>query len=291
MLIGASGSLSIKKMSRSERLFKSVLRKASSQFSIWTLSWAEFGRTRGAFWMKRGMGILTLALFTIAGQSVYGIAHWFFPFLPLYGWFLMLFATTILAQTFVIHYSAIAHERIQREKVEELEEQVWLLGDRLYPNLQIDYRPDEEEPFVQAGNRVTQYRLSVKSPEFISDAELVVNHLKVSSLPRLFDVHLRPMHDRDLVSGTKRVALPADREKYCDLISWFSGEPYGIPAVLLNCIPALGTIQIPTGDYEFEVMATGGNRPKATKIINLTVAADGAATLAVRDGRLSSPLA
>lgn len=84
MLIEASGSFSVKKMSRSERLFKSVLRKASTQLSPWSLAWAEFGRTRGAFWMKRGMGILALVLFTIAGQSVYGVAHWFFPFLVAY---------------------------------------------------------------------------------------------------------------------------------------------------------------------------------------------------------------
>jgi hypothetical protein len=158
------------------------------------------------------------------------------------------------------------------------------------PNLLIDYRPREGEPFVQESGGVTQYRVSVRSTVPTADAELVVNHIKIPQLATtLFDMHLRPMHDRDHKSGTKRVALKATREKFWDLACVFDAPPQGRCTVLLTCIPALGVIELIPGDYEFELMATGGDRPEATKIVALKVGDNYRIDIMdIRDGRLSS---
>ena len=88
------------------------------------------------------------------------------------------------------------------------------------------------------------------------------------------------MHDRNR-DGTKRVALKADKEDYWDLVSTH------ITGVLLNCIGPFEQILRP-GDYEFELMASGGDRPVATKIVKLRVHKDNTISLEVRDGRLTS---
>src|SRR5437762_3680238 len=60
--------------------------KLPGTFEQWSLAWAEFGRTRGYTWMKRGTGLIAFSLFTIAGLSLFGVAQWLLPFLPVYGW-------------------------------------------------------------------------------------------------------------------------------------------------------------------------------------------------------------
>jgi len=269
MLIGASGGFSIKKMSRSERLFKSILRETSTHFSIWGLAWAEFARTLGYFWMKRGVGIAAFILLTVFGGSLYGAAKWLFPFLPIYGWALTFAATTILAEAFVIHYSGIAYERTQQEKVNELEERMWLLLDRLHPNLVLDYEPARGHPFIDTYNNgsryeVTQYRITITSPIALDDAELVANRVRTASGEVHSNLHLRPMHDRRR-EGTKRVRLKAQKPEAWDVISTSQ------TGVHLNHIAPVGAIDFRDGVHEFELMATGGDRPPATKIARLEV--------------------
>lgn len=288
VVFGAAGGITLKKVSRWERLLKSIRQNISTQFSAWKLAWAEFGRTRGAFWMKHGVGIGAFVLLTVLGGSLYGLARWIFPFLPVYGWALMFAATTILAQTFVVHYTSIAHERTKREELEKLEEQIWSLEDQFQPELHIDYRPDEGEPFVHREQGITQYRVSVRSPIAVPDVELVVNHLKVGDSAALFDRHLRPMNDRDTESGTKRIGLKARREKHWDLVCFHEAPRQGRNLVYLTFIPALGGVELPPGEYQFELMATGGDRPDATSIVTITVAEDHTiAALTVSPGRLS----
>jgi len=288
MVLGAGGGIHITKMSLPERLLKSVTRRVSSQFSVWKLAWAEFGRGRSALWMKHGAGIVAWLLFTGAGQSAYAAAHYIWPFLPWYGWLLTFLGTTILAQMFVIHYSSIAYERIRREEVEALEDRIWELLDSQQPILAIDYRPEEGAPFVQTGGGTAQYRVSVRCPVVVPDVELVVNHLKLPDLPPLFDLHLRPMGESRV---TKRVALKASKEMFWDLICIFE-FPQGSDLVHLTYTPAsLSELEFRPGEYVFELMATGGERPGVTKIVNLTVDTNHKVTsLELRDGRLSSPI-
>lgn len=74
-------------------------------------AWSEFLLTPGYSWVKKGGGLVAFVIFTVSGLSLYGVASWLFPFLPVYGWVLTLFATTLLAQAFVIHYANLGNER------------------------------------------------------------------------------------------------------------------------------------------------------------------------------------
>jgi hypothetical protein len=228
--------------------------------------------------MKRLSSGIAFLLFTGLGQSILGLIQVVWPILPLVAIPLMFLATTVLAQMFVINFSGKAYDR----RIAALEE-------RMRPNLLIGYRPEENEPFVQFDEHWTQYRVGVKSPVPIPNVELVVNHLKVGRLPVLFNIHLRPMHERDHVSGTKRVAVKTDKEEYWDLISVQSAPPHPRGVVYLNCLPSFagGSLEITPGDYEFELMATGGERPPQTKIVSFKVDNNyTVARLYIRDGRL-----
>jgi hypothetical protein len=203
------------------------------------------------------------------------------------GTLLLLFFIHWIHSPSVMYQAAVAQVGEKRARIVALEEQ-------LQPNLLIDYRPEENEPFVQVEPHNTQYRVGVKSPAPISNAELVANHLKVGELPALINIHLRPMHERDPINGTKRVALKTDKEEYWDLISTQPAPPHPRGVVYLNCLPSFagGSLEIPPGDYEFELMATGGERPPQTKIVTLKVDNNYAVTcLDIRAGRLSSLLA
>lgn len=164
-----------------------------------------------------------------------------------------------------------------RKKIGDLESKLRTFRE---PNLVIEYRPEEGEPFVQQFNDITQYRISVRSPVPIPDAELQVNHIKIGDAPALSKLHLRPMHDRN-PNGTKRVALKSDKEDHWDLISAH------ISGVRLTCIGSFEQI-LPPGDYVFELMASGGDRPPITKIVKLQVHKDNTVTLTVHDGQLST---
>lgn len=96
---------------------------ASSYFQQCELAWSEFLLTPGYAWMKKGGGFAAFILFTVFGQSLYTAAAWLFPFLPVYGWVLTLFATTLLAQAFVIHYARLGHVRreVLADKAHEIE--------------------------------------------------------------------------------------------------------------------------------------------------------------------------
>lgn len=207
--------------------------------------------------------------------------------LGFFGTLLLIFFIHWIHSPSVLYQAAVAQVGEKRARITALEEQ-------LQPNLLIDYRPEENEPFVQVEAHNTQYRVGVKSPAPISNSELVVNHLKVGGFPALFNIHLRPMHDRDRISGTKRVSLKTDKEEYWDLISAEPAPPHPRGVVYLNCLPSFvgGTFEIPPGDYEFELMATGGERPPQTKIVTLRVDENyTVARLDIRDGKLSSLLA
>jgi hypothetical protein len=101
----------------------------------WDLAWAEFARTRGYTWVKRGHGLLWFLLLTGAGQSLFGIAQFLFPFLPVYGWVITFLLTTLLAQGFVIHFSG-------RARLRELQERKLL--EEAKPTLDILY--DDNDP-------------------------------------------------------------------------------------------------------------------------------------------------
>lgn len=207
--------------------------------------------------------------------------------LGFFGTLLLIFFIHWIHSPSVLYQAAVAQVGEKRARIAVLEEQ-------LRPNLLIDYRPEENEPFVQVEPHNTQYRVGIKSPAIISNAELVVNHLKVGEWPALINIHLRPMHDRDRSSGTKRVALKANKEEYWDLISSVPAPPHPRGVVYLNCLPSFagGSLELRPGDYEFELMATGGERPPKTKIVTLKVDDNYAVTqLDIRDGRLSSLLA
>jgi hypothetical protein len=242
----------------------------------WTLAWEEFGRRYPR--LKHGPAIVAFFVFTFLGLSVLGVITYFYVFLPWFVWLLMFLSTTVLAQMFVINFAGKAHQRRLAE-----------IGVHMASGLVIDYRP-EESVFVQTYGPVTQYRVGVRSVREVSGVELVVNHLRVQDFPPYLNLHLRPMHDRDTISGTKRVKLHAKKENYWDLITKFEAEAMESrrPVVALNCIPALGKIDLEPGYYEFELMATGDNNPEATKIVRLTIRNDGSVTLDLRDGRLSS---
>ena len=109
-------------------------------------------------------------------------------------------------------------------------------------NLQIDYRPKEDGAFVQRGGGLTQYRVSVKSPVALRDAELTVSKLKLAHLETpLFNLHLRPMHDRDQESGTKRVIMRPEKEEFWDLITVFDPPPNGSGTVIIELHPVAWT--------------------------------------------------
>jgi len=203
----------------------------------------------------------------------------------------VLWLAALVACVFACYHVWRRQEITLGTRIHELSRRVNELEARSQPILKIEYRPEEGEPFVHCEEALTQYRVSVWSPAAVSDVELVVNHLKVGELPVLFDWHLRPMHDRDTASGTKRVAVKAGREKHWDLVCAKKAAGYrDRNRVYLTCIAALagGSIELPPGDYEFELMATGGQRPDATKVVNLSIAEDYTiARLSLRDGRLS----
>lgn len=291
-LIGASGAFQpIKRPSKLRLLFRNQLR-------LWKLAWAEFSRTKGYTWMKRGSGIAALLLFTIAGQSVYTAAHWLWPFLPWYGWILMFAFTTICAQAFVISYSALALERKHQEDVNELEERLWAALDRLQPNLRIVFDPNSSPHFVQDYGEVKQIRVAGISSSPLVDAELIANQVRLVEVelvgideepepPFVEQVHsklyLRPMHDRN-AEGTRRVKMRANELEYWDFLSVSeSGE------VFLNHIESVQGRRLAPGVHEFELVLSGGERPSVTQIVSLVVSDHDVTEIALRDGRLNRP--
>lgn len=160
---------------------------------------------------------------------------------------------------------------------------------KLEPGFVIDHRPDEPV-FVQVMGPITQYRVGVRSLVDVSGVELVVNHLKIADLPSLLNLHLRPMHDRDHASGTKRVKLHARKENYWDLLTNYGAKAMesGHAVVTLNYLPTLGQFDLAAGYYEFELMATGDSAPETTMIAAVKIGNDGAVDLNLRDGRLSN---
>lgn len=162
------------------------------------------------------------------------------------------------------------------------------LSERLRPRLNIIFKPDEA-PFKQVypgrdDLPLTQYRVCVVSPRAVPDVELVVNKLIVDGVD-LSGAHLRPRHERDSKrGGTKRVALKPFKEDAWDV---FSAHPSG---VVLNTIAALGFIILSPGKYKFELMATGGDNPPATKIAILEIHADNSVVFNIREGKLSEQL-
>lgn len=207
--------------------------------------------------------------------------------LGFFGTLLLLFFIHWIHSPSVMYQAAVTQVGEKRDRIAALEEQ-------LQPNLLIDYRPEENEPFIQVEPHNTQYRVGVKSPASISNVELVVNHLKVGGFPSLVNIHLRPMHERDRINGTKRIALKTGKEEYWDLISTQPSPPHPRGVVYLNCLPSFagGNFEIIPGDYEFELMATGGERPPQTKIVTLKIDNNYAVScLDIRAGRLSSILA
>ena len=262
MVLGAAGEISIKKMSRPERLFKSILRKASTQFSVWKLAWAEFGRTRGAFWMTRGVGIAAFVFLNVLGGSLYGAARWLFPFLPIYGWVLTVAATTIFAQMFVIHYSNVAHERIKREKVEELEDEIWLLEDRLQPKLNVSYANGADDHVVTGhGNEVRHRTIRVRienvSGKLIEGVKVKAEtFLNFGDIP-LYDTPLRIAHDlnNDKLNGF--AISPGDRER-ADVIS----KAYGSSDIYLCHALGKGFLAVThTKDFLIKVRVTAIDIP------------------------------
>ena len=189
------------------------------------------------------------------------------------GTLLLIFFIHWIHSPSILYQAAVVQIGEKRARVAALEE-------RLQPNLLIDYRPGESEPFIQLDEFSRQYRVSVKSPVAIPNAELVVNHLKVGALPVLSNIHLRPMHDRDRSSGTKRVTLKPDKEEFWDLISVHLAPPSSRAVVVLNCLPSFagGSLEIPPGNYVFELMATSPERPPQTKIVSLQVGSENTVT-------------
>lgn len=241
----------------------------------WDLAWAEFGREHPG--MKRLSGVAAFLIFTVLGQSVLGLIQLVSPVLPLIAWPLMFLATTVLAQMFVINFSGKAYNR-----------RIVALEERFRPILTIIFKPNQA-PFQQVypgrQGQVTQYRVCVVSPNPITDVELVVNKLEIGGVDHS-GYHLRPRHERDSKrGGTKRVALKPFKEDAWDVVSTHPND-----GVILSTISALGLIIIPPGKYEFELMASGGNNPPATRIATLEVRADNSLSFDIREGRLSELL-
>jgi len=225
--------------------------------------------------MKRGSSALAFLIFTGFGQSVLSLIQWVWPFFPLIAWPVMFLATTVLALMFVINFSGKAYDR-----------RITALEDKLCPNLKIVFEPDDDEfrqVYPAQGGKVTQYRVRGHSAGRVEDAELVVNKLRIGHITHN-EIHLRPMSERN-ASGTRRVGLKPFKEHAWDFISVFSGGE-----IILNHLPRAEQIVFPVGAYEFELMASGGDRPPATKIVMLEVREDKTVHFDTRDGRLSRPL-
>lgn len=160
------------------------------------------------------------------------------------------------------------------ERLQDLEK-------RLEPRFSIRFEP-YTYPFMQYFKRreITQYRVCVKSPVAVRDAELVVNRVRLNGT-QYNDVHLRPMHDRQ-EGGTKRVKLSPFKEAAWDVVSEHS--PGG---VVLNCIAALGWMVFEDGEHEFELMVTGGDSLPATKVVKMLIRDRQIVSFELNDGRLT----
>lgn len=197
-----------------------------------------------------------------AGQSLYAVAHYVFPFLPWYGWFLTFFATTVLAQTFVIHYSGIAHERIRREKVEELEDEIWLLRGHLQPQLKVSYANGADDHVVTShGNevrhRTIRIRIENTGGRLIEGVKVKAEtFLNFGDIP-LYDTPLRIAHDlnNDKLNGF--AISPGDRER-ADVVS----KAYGSPDIYLCHALGKGFLAVThTKDFPIKVRVTATDVP------------------------------
>lgn len=110
----------------------------------WASAWAEFCREYPG--MLRLSGGIATVLFTGLGASVLGLILLVYPYLPRFAWPLIFLSTIVLAQMFVINFSASAMNR----KIATLEE-------RLQPNLTILYTPNKA-PFMQICDAVSGLR-------------------------------------------------------------------------------------------------------------------------------------
>lgn len=92
--------------------------KMSKVSERWNIAWAEFSREHPG--MKRISSLTAFLVFTFLGQSILGLIQYASPFLPWFAWPIMALATTVLAQMFIGHFSAVAYHRINREAAQGL---------------------------------------------------------------------------------------------------------------------------------------------------------------------------
>lgn len=153
------------------------------------------------------------------------------------------------------------------------------LEKRLEPTLEIVFKPDTPPYEELVGYDYRQFRVAVVSPVVVNNAELIVNNLRVENR-NYSGLHLSPRNDRNK-QGTKRVALTVFKPEFWNVVS----TPHW--GIVLDVIPPLGEIKFFPGSYEFELMASGGESPPVTKIVNMEVDEDYTVRFKVSDGRLS----
>ena len=256
--------------------------------SEWKLAWQEF---RGRYpKLSKLPGFTALLLFTVLGLSPLAIVSFLSGLLlPWYVWVIEPLALVVLAQVFVGHYSGLAYrtqvktlaEAAQQEQ-RRLSFRIGELEKRFQPKLEIRFIP-KEKPYEELHeDDCWQFRVAVVSPEPIPNVELIVNRLTVEG--QHYDgVHLRPRHDQS-EKGIKRVALTAFKPEYWNVLS----TPHW--GIVLNSIPihAYGDIRFFGGAYEFELMASGGDAPPATRIVRVEISEKcEVVRFEVGDGRLS----
>lgn len=167
-----------------------------------------------------------------------------------------------------------------KEEIDGLRKTVARLEGRFEPQLTILFEQNKAPYKELYQNDTWQFRVGIISPNPISNAELIVNKLYVDGVHH-DGIHLRPRHDRN-ERGTKRVALTAFKPEFWDVVS----TPHW--GIMLSNIPPLGDIRFMPGNYEFELMASGGDSPPTTAIVNMEINSEyEISRFEVRDGRLS----
>lgn len=205
--------------------------------------------------------------FLTEGVLVLVVLSAIYGWLPWWAFALVLLSTIVLSQKFVLHFSGLAHKRIQSESGKRFEARIRALEEYLRPKLEILF--EKTSPYLEtwesgSGGGVThfgsRFRIGVYngSGKEIERVQVGIEGL-IGLGKRLIPSQRDKKTEFNLANEELEIIEIANKE------TW---EP------LINVV-ALTTRLKPEGEYKFSIIVTGRDVPKTERAFVMSVDANG----------------
>jgi hypothetical protein len=86
-----------------------------SYIQFWSMAWLEFKRSSLYRWVKAVSWIIRTIVFVILGAGLLAVFKFLYPFLPFYGWIIVILTVAVIAHFPAIHYFVKFHQRTTAE--------------------------------------------------------------------------------------------------------------------------------------------------------------------------------